>query len=342
MKGRYHFRVKSKKTVFEFDIKRNITVLKGDSATGKTTLLHMMYEYLRAGRESGYSVSADCAYYVYLRREIGRSWQDILFPLENTVIFIEENNHFVFSKEFAQFVRMSGNYFVLVSRSPLKMLPYSIHEIYEIILSTKHGSVRESYHELKELYSNYPVTENNRADIVITEDSNSGYQFFSKLFENRQVVSARGSSRILDRLKELQQGGLDLLAVADGAAFGAEIETCLEYSMSRTGQRIAVWMPESFEYLILQSGLIPSAELQKILASVSDYVEAKDFESWEQFFTQLLIRLTYKKSYRYSKKLLDDYYLQEKNIHKIVAVFPDAVKCYLKTGMGDEGSCQDT
>ncbi len=178
MKGRYHFRVKSKKTVFEFDIKRNITVLKGDSATGKTTLLHMMYEYLRAGRESGYSVSADCAYYVYLRREIGRSWQDILFPLENT---------------------------------------------------------------------------------------------------------GGGSSRILDRLKELQQS--DLLAVADGAAFGAEIENCLEYSVSRNGQRLAVWMPESVEYLILQSGLVPPTELQKILASVSDYVEAKDFESWEQFFT---------------------------------------------------------
>lgn len=47
----------------------------------------------------------------------------------NTVIFIEENNDFVFSEEFASFVRESGNYFVLVTRSPLKRLPYSIHEI---------------------------------------------------------------------------------------------------------------------------------------------------------------------------------------------------------------------
>ena len=53
MKGSYHFRVKSKKLLFEFSIKRNITIIKGDSATGKTTLLHMMYEYLRVGRESG-------------------------------------------------------------------------------------------------------------------------------------------------------------------------------------------------------------------------------------------------------------------------------------------------
>ena len=81
MKGSYDFRVKSKKLLFEFTIRRNITVIKGDSAIGKTTLLHMMYEYLRVGRESGYSVSSDGSYYVYLRQEVGRTWQDILYPL---------------------------------------------------------------------------------------------------------------------------------------------------------------------------------------------------------------------------------------------------------------------
>lgn len=76
MKGSYRFRVKSKKIIFEFSIRRNITVIRGKSASGKTTLLHMMYEYLRIGRESGYSVSADSSYYVYLRKEVGRSWQE--------------------------------------------------------------------------------------------------------------------------------------------------------------------------------------------------------------------------------------------------------------------------
>ena len=151
MRGSYQFRVRSRKTIFEFTIRRNITVIKGDSATGKTTLLHMLYEYLRVGRESGYSVYSEVEYYVYLRREVGRSWQDILYPLKETIIFIEENNEFVFSKEFADFVKNSGNYFVLVNRSPLKMLPYSIHEIYEIITEGKRADVRESYHQLKEI-----------------------------------------------------------------------------------------------------------------------------------------------------------------------------------------------
>lgn len=106
-------------------------------------------------------------YYVYLRDEVGRSWKDALYPLKNTVIFIEENNEFVFSEEFAAFVKKSGNYFVLVTRASLKMLPYSIHEIYEIITDGKRTDIKESYHEFKEIYSNYPMIENNKIRMEI-------------------------------------------------------------------------------------------------------------------------------------------------------------------------------
>lgn len=91
MKGSYWFKAKSKKVLFEFSIRRNITVIKGDSATGKTTLLRILYEYLRIGRQSGYAVSTNASYYVYIRDEVGRDWKDALYPLKNTVIFIEEN-----------------------------------------------------------------------------------------------------------------------------------------------------------------------------------------------------------------------------------------------------------
>lgn len=120
---------------------------------------------------------------------------DTLFPLEDTVIFIEENNDFVYSKEFAEFVKTSGNYFVLVNRAPFRMLPYSIHEIYEIITHGKRADIKESYHQLKELYSNYPVMVNNRLETVVTEDSNSGFQFFSRLYRCVNVISAGGNSQ---------------------------------------------------------------------------------------------------------------------------------------------------
>ena len=82
MKGSYWFKAKSKKVLFEFSIRRNITVIKGDSATGKTTLLRILYEYLRIGRQSGYAVSTNASYCVYIRDEVGRDWKDALYPLK--------------------------------------------------------------------------------------------------------------------------------------------------------------------------------------------------------------------------------------------------------------------
>ena len=37
MKGKHKIVVKNNRLHYEFEIKRNITIIKGDSATGKTT-----------------------------------------------------------------------------------------------------------------------------------------------------------------------------------------------------------------------------------------------------------------------------------------------------------------
>lgn len=323
MKGSYWFKAKSKKVLFEFSIKRNITVIKGDSATGKTTLLHILYEYLRSGRQSGYSVSTNAQYYVYIRDEVGRDWKDSLYPLKNTVIFIEENNEFVFSEEFAAFVRESGNYFVLVTRSPLKMLPYSIHEIYEIITDGKRTDIKESYHEFKEIYSNYPILENNKIQNVVTEDSNSGYQFWCKAFKNSNVISSNGNGNIVKTVNNLNSG--DTLVIADGAAFGSLIECCMSSFMTQPDNRISLWLPESFEYIILKSGIIKSKKLTEIFDKIPDYVECEKYESWERFFTELLVSLTANGVEEYSKTKLNSFYLQDGIVEKIIEQLPEEI-----------------
>ena len=303
MKGSYWFKAKSKKVLFEFSIRRNITIIKGDSATGKTTLLRILYEYLRIGRQSGYAVSTNA-----------------LYPLKNTVIFIEENNEFVFTKEFASYVKESGNYFVFVTRAPLKMLPYSIHEIYEIITDGKRTDIKESYHEFKEIYSNYPIIENNKIQNVVTEDSNSGYQFWMHAFKNSNVTSSNGNGNLIKCVKELGLG--DTLVIADGAAFGSLIETCISSFQIQTERRISLWLPESFEYLILKSGILKSEKLIQILDNIPEYVECEKYESWEKFFTEILITLTADGVEKYSKNILNSYYLQDWVVDKIKEQLP--------------------
>lgn len=324
MKGSYWFRAKSKKVLFEFSIRRNITVIKGDSATGKTTLLRILYEYLRMGKQSGYAVSTNVSYYVYIRDEVGRDWKDALYPLKNTVVFIEENNEFVFTKEFASFVKKSGNYFVFVTRAPLKMLPYSIHEIYEIITDGKRTDIKESYHEFREIYSNYPIIENNKIQNIVTEDSNSGYQFWTHVFKNSYVTSSNGNGNLIKQVEELGPG--DALVIADGAAFGSLMESCMSSFQVQTDRRISLWLPESFEYLILTSGVLKSEKITQILENISEYVECEKYESWESFFTELLVTLTAGGVEKYSKNVLNAYYLQDWIVDKIKGQLPIEVK----------------
>ncbi len=59
MKGIYHVIVQNKRLRYEFDIRRNITVIRGDSATGKTTLYSMIALAARRGDSSGVEVQCE-------------------------------------------------------------------------------------------------------------------------------------------------------------------------------------------------------------------------------------------------------------------------------------------
>ena len=45
MKGIQHIEVSNRKVKFKFDLIRNITIIRGESGTGKTTLYNMISDY---------------------------------------------------------------------------------------------------------------------------------------------------------------------------------------------------------------------------------------------------------------------------------------------------------
>ena len=53
MKGSYSITVSNEMVKYEFQIRRNITVIRGDSATGKTTLVELIREFYESGEKSG-------------------------------------------------------------------------------------------------------------------------------------------------------------------------------------------------------------------------------------------------------------------------------------------------
>lgn len=83
MKGKYRIIVENKKIRYDFEVKRNITIIKGDSATGKTTLADMISEYEENGADSGIRLACDRECHILQ----GRYWKALLAEMKNSIIF---------------------------------------------------------------------------------------------------------------------------------------------------------------------------------------------------------------------------------------------------------------
>ena len=105
MKGKHHVIVQNNKLRYEFDIRRNITIIRGDSATGKTTLIDLIQAASVMGDESGIFLQCDRPV-----RVLGAAdWEIVLPQLHENIIFIDEENRFITSQTFADAVKNSDN-----------------------------------------------------------------------------------------------------------------------------------------------------------------------------------------------------------------------------------------
>ena len=317
MKGIHRIVVQNKRVKYDFELRRNITVLREDSATGKTNLIEMIREYANNGSSSSIDLICDkpCAILE------GAIWQGQLSVIKDSIVFIDEGNPFVLTNEFASSTQRTDNYYVIISRESLPHLPYSVEEIFGIRISRKYAGLKQIYNEFYHIYGRQQPYEEIYPDTIITKDSNAGYQFFSGVCsEDKNCISANGKSNILDRMKE-RCSDRCILIIADGSAFGSEMNR-LEFYM-REHANIRLFLPESFEWMILNSGLIKSSELSSILASPSDFIESMEYFSWERFFTHLLTDMTHGTPCQYSKNKLNTFYLSDTVKTVLFKCFPD-------------------
>lgn len=213
----------------------------------------------------------------------------LLASIHETIIFIDEDNDFLPTNEFAEAVRESDNYYVIVTREGLPNLPYSVEEIYGIRESGKYASLKQTYHEFFHIYGR-TGTKPIKPDTIIVEDSNAGYEFFARLPKGRDctVISAGGKSNIYAEIMKNQSK--QLLVIADGAAFGPEMDRVMKQADRKKG--LVLYLPESFEWMILKSGVVLDADLNAILETPESYIESSRYFSWERFFTELLTNVT--------------------------------------------------
>ena len=105
MKGRYEITIQNSLVQFKFEISRNLTILRGDSATGKSTMVDLVRQHSLNGENSGVNISCkkDCTVLTGIR------WETEISGIKDSIIFLDEGFDFVSSKEFADAVSRSDN-----------------------------------------------------------------------------------------------------------------------------------------------------------------------------------------------------------------------------------------
>ena len=98
MKGKHSIVVRNRRVQFALELERNITVIRGDSATGKTTMLGMLRDYEELEAQSGVAVQCDKP----CRTLTSRDWESQLSRMKDSIVFVDEGNAFVSSRAFAQ------------------------------------------------------------------------------------------------------------------------------------------------------------------------------------------------------------------------------------------------
>lgn len=319
MRGEHQVIVRNNRVQIKLLVRRNLTVLQGNSATGKTTLLELIDQFDELGAASGVMVNCD----VPCKVLSGRRWESELADIHQSIVFIDEDAAFMRSHDFARAARNSDNYYVLVAREALKQLPYSVDEIYGLRNTNRSTAKYPAYSRVyTSTYRIYGIGlfTGERPELVVVEDSNSGYEFFSALCGRSGIVcvSAGGKDRIYGVVRSSEASSV--LVIADGAAFGPEME--LVSSLGRF-KDVRLFLPESFEWLVLSSGLFDDRCTREMLLHPADYIESADFFSWEQFFTSELIAKTQGTYLAYGKSKLNPSYLQDRERKAIASALPE-------------------
>ena len=183
MNGKHHVEVRNRDVVYKLDLNRNITIIRGDSGTGKTTLYEMIVRHARKIGAVNISCDKRCDYLQ------SRFWETQLKEMHDCIIFADERQRFVLTKEFAAAIKDTDNYYVIITREELYELPYSVDEVYEIKESGKYHTLKRLYeHNEKHVYFPDRPDDGQEFNVLLTEDSKSGFQFYREYFEEKTAL----------------------------------------------------------------------------------------------------------------------------------------------------------
>jgi hypothetical protein len=309
MTGKYYIEISNRKLKYKLEFERKITLIKGNSGTGKTTLIRMIQGYLEQGNKSGIKIKNDANVPLAVFTTV-TNWERDLTELNGNIIFIDESVDYLYSRGFQTLFSDSDNYIVIISRSGnFNHLPYAINSIFELrTQSGLEGNITQMYR----LYTENNLVQN--AELVITEDSNSGKEMMEHIYDC-SVVSAGGNTKVCAAFANYIESPQNINIIVDGAAFGGFIAQLMGLVKLKSNAYIVA--PESFEYLLLLT-VGYNKYAQNELAQTWDYCDSTTFITWERYYTKLLDDICQAKyGFSYNKNKLHNSFLSENVINQV-------------------------
>lgn len=307
MKGKHIVSITSRRAEYRLELERKITVIKGKSGTGKSSVIRLVSDYLELGKDSGIKVTVSSSTRLLVLTN-SSDWDTVMPSLRNTIIFFDEDVRYIYTEAFQKALWTADCYAVIISRSgQFTGLPFAVSSIYELVTERNgKNTITSMYHLYEEKHKQ------NDFDLVVTEDSNSGYEMAKYAFdsEKMRVISAGGNASVYRTL--MKNGGEnDQICVdVDGAAFGPYIEPVLKFAELQG--TISVSAPESFEFILLHlDSVMKHLSLDHgELSRTYDFCDSKDFITWERYYENLLNEITTEHlGFSYGKSKLNPYFL---------------------------------
>lgn len=305
--------VNNKRFKCNFTLRDKVTVITGNSGTGKSVLAQKLYQHFEDVIISDdYSiVLMDTSMFNNWLKKANkfrndRSLKDYWsneenLPVVQSIIIVDDDD-VIKSKDFELFFELSNdNYFLFLNRSKIGNIQYDVKDVYEMIQE-------QEYHKLLPVYKCECTNVSAKPDIFLVEDTGSGYVFFSTLLKDKIVVNSAynlstgivsGKDNIINVLLALNNDykGKSILLLVDYAAFGNNLKDVVLVSNTYNIQIYFYFRYQSFEYLLLKSNLIKDMDLCSYLNE-----NILKFKTKENLYTKRLQELTAGKPYEYSKK----------------------------------------
>lgn len=269
---------------YELTISQKYTILQGLSGSGKTTLLDMLEDSEVSIKSVPYNLTVEAP---RLRRKVSKD--DIVRVLNSyisvrfgTVFVFDEDSSVMLTSQFQEAIQDVDAYFVLICRSPLHNLPYSVDNLYEISNRGNYMTIIPRYAELPR---DFPISKLNQFDMICTEDSCAGYRLLS--FRTKCVKAGHGKDKVVGAMKKSSK----TCFIVDGVGFGANIAEALDNLGSNT-----LIVTKSFEGNLCFAINNFGAFGDRVHAEDVDYLHASNVE--EAFEDSLRIALESFKIYR--------------------------------------------